>query len=200
MNRIGLTPHIQEAFLKGGSVDDLTEEAALKLLAGAGSLLGVGISVEIAGFSAYILAAKASSIIPLVGYKTLISTLAVLANPLFIVPAILGGGVILSGSVKKSILENFGIIAVTILILKAIAENKEDAKELVEVFKNIPALVGKERVTQYINYKASEESDKTVDKVIVLANDLTDYVRNQMVTDKYPELHSYLDRYYELKG
>ena len=47
-----------------------------------GSLAGLVLAVDLAGFSAYIIAAQASAFIPLVGGKTAVSLLAVLANPL----------------------------------------------------------------------------------------------------------------------
>ena len=52
---------------------------------------GFAVTVALADFSAYILAAKASALIPLLGAKTAVSALAVLASPLLGVPALLGG-------------------------------------------------------------------------------------------------------------
>ena len=85
-----------EHALKSG---DLT---ALALLSTGSSLVGVGIAVELAGFGAYILAAKASAILPLIGGQAAVSGLAVLANPLFIIPMVLGGSVLASRSFQKS--------------------------------------------------------------------------------------------------
>lgn len=65
--------------------------SALTLLASGTSLAGIAIAVELAGFSAYIVAAQVSAIIPLLGGKAAVSGLFVLSNPLFIVPALLGG-------------------------------------------------------------------------------------------------------------
>lgn len=67
------------------------DATALSLLTTSSSLVGLGVAVELAGFGAYILAAKASAILPLIGGKAAVSTLAVLASPLFIVPAVVGG-------------------------------------------------------------------------------------------------------------
>lgn len=52
---------------------------------------GVAVAVALADFSAYILAAKAATLIPLLGAKTAVSALAVLTNPLFGI-ALVGGG------------------------------------------------------------------------------------------------------------
>ncbi len=73
--------------LAAANVEEISRESAMKILALQGTLVGTGVATELAGFSAYMLAAKASAIIPLVGGKTLVSTLAVLSNPVFIVPA-----------------------------------------------------------------------------------------------------------------
>ena len=51
----------------------------------------LAVGVALADFSAYILAAQASAFIPLLGGKTAVSALAVVANPLLLVPALVGG-------------------------------------------------------------------------------------------------------------
>ncbi len=68
------------------------DSTALTVLTTGSSLVGLGLTVELAGFGAYILAAKASAILPFIGGKAAVSGLAVLANPLFIVPMVIGGG------------------------------------------------------------------------------------------------------------
>ena len=68
------------------------DATALTVLTTGSSLVGLGVAVELAGFGAYILAAKASAILPFIGGKAAVSGLAVLANPLFIVPVVIGGG------------------------------------------------------------------------------------------------------------
>ena len=191
---------LQKTFLKGGKIEDLTEQAAFKLLAGSGSLAGIGIAVELAGFSAYILAAEASAIIPFVGGQTLVSTLAVLANPLFIIPVILGGGIFLSGSVKRQILGSFGISAVTVLILKAIADRKQDANELVEVFKMMPCYIPGNVVNEYKEYRDKEAKNEMSDMLYRVFENTQAFLKDQFVTDSYPDINGYLDRYYELQG
>jgi len=56
-----------EQALKSGDI------AVLTLLTSGTSLVGLGVAVELAGFSAYILAAKASALIPLLGGKAAVS-------------------------------------------------------------------------------------------------------------------------------
>ena len=77
--------------------------ASLATVGSAGTLVGLAITVEIAGFSAYIAAAQASAIIPLLGGKTAVSLLAVLANPLFVLLATAGGGFVMNRSLKKKV-------------------------------------------------------------------------------------------------
>jgi hypothetical protein len=191
---------LQKSLLKGGKVEDLTEDAALELLAVGGSLVSVGIAVELAGFSAYILAAQASAIIPFVGGQTLVSTLAVLANPFFIAPVILGGGVILSGSVKKKILHSFGVSVVSILILRAITDQKQDAEELIGAFQKMPWYLGKTVNQEYRKMKNKEKSGQMVDKMSRALKKVSLSLKEQLVTDRYPGFSKYLDQYYGLKG
>ncbi|MBY3531048.1 hypothetical protein HFN72_34925 [Rhizobium laguerreae] len=69
------------------------DKAALTILATGTSAFTIGVGVNLAGFSAYILAAQASAFIPLSG-PAVVSTLFMLANPLFSVPAVVGIGYI----------------------------------------------------------------------------------------------------------
>jgi len=68
------------------------DKAALALLISGTSAFTIGVGVNLAGFSAYILAAQASAYIPLMSGPAVVSTLFLLANPLFSVPAVLGVG------------------------------------------------------------------------------------------------------------
>ena len=78
------------------------DATALTVLTTGSSLVGVGIAVELAGFSAYILAAQASATLPLIGGRAAVSGLAVLANPLFIVPMVIGGGTFAGRQFQRS--------------------------------------------------------------------------------------------------
>jgi hypothetical protein len=60
-----------------------------QLLVGSG-LFGFMGAVQASGFSAYILAAQSSAIIPFLGGKTAVSLLAVASSPLFILPLVVG--------------------------------------------------------------------------------------------------------------
>ena len=80
--------------LRDAALDEAIRTGDLKTLStlATGTAWGsVAVAVALADFSAYILAAQASALIPLLGAKTAVSALAVLANPLFGIPAFVGG-------------------------------------------------------------------------------------------------------------
>ncbi|PWW02071.1 hypothetical protein DFR52_102738 [Hoeflea marina] len=83
------TPELRDeamrAALKSG------DRAALALLLTGGTALGIGLGVNLAGFSAYILAAQASAFIPMAGGPAVVATLFMLANPWFSIPMLAGG-------------------------------------------------------------------------------------------------------------
>ncbi|WP_334543832.1 hypothetical protein [Rhizobium leguminosarum] len=76
------------------------DNAALLMAVSGTSALAVGVGVNLAGFSAYILAAQASAFIPFVSGPAAVSTLFMLANPLFSVPAVAGIGFLASRHVN----------------------------------------------------------------------------------------------------
>jgi hypothetical protein len=68
------------------------DRAALTLLATGTTAFSIGVGVNLAGFSAYILAAQASAFIPFMSGPAVVSTLFMLANPVFSIPAVLSIG------------------------------------------------------------------------------------------------------------
>uniref|UniRef100_A0A7C1NWG7 Uncharacterized protein n=1 Tax=Agrobacterium albertimagni TaxID=147266 RepID=A0A7C1NWG7_9HYPH len=68
------------------------DRAAFTVLATGTAAFSIGMGVNLAGFSAYILAAQASAFIPFMSGPAVVSTLFVLANPLFSISAVLGVG------------------------------------------------------------------------------------------------------------
>jgi len=135
--------------LKAANVEEISRESAIKILAMQGGLVGTGIATELAGFSAYILAAKASAIIPFVGGKAMVSTLAVAANPLFIVPAALlvGGffGSKAAGAIKRFMAMNVS----TVLALRGVAAENPDIEPLVTALRAMPTLIPSHLVEAY---------------------------------------------------
>jgi hypothetical protein len=92
---------LDDQIIKESGASNLTEGAIGKTLVASGSLLGLMGGVQAAGFSAYMMAAQASAIIPLIGGKTLVSLLFVVTNPFFVIPAIIGTGVISNNSLQQ---------------------------------------------------------------------------------------------------
>lgn len=85
-----------------------------QLLVGSG-LFGFMGAVQASGFSAYILAAQSSAIIPFLGGKTAVSLLAVASSPLFILPLV--GGLVWNQSSKHNsrIRKELSIVIIALL-------------------------------------------------------------------------------------
>ncbi|NTF17629.1 hypothetical protein G6L37_04400 [Agrobacterium rubi] len=117
-----LPPELQdEAMRKAMKSGD---GAALALLASGTSLLGVGVGVHLAGFSAYVLATQAAAFIPLLSGPAAVSTLFMLANPLFSVPALLGGAWFLNSRFSGSQMTKLASQATIHLALRGLAAEK----------------------------------------------------------------------------
>ncbi|MFQ6238229.1 hypothetical protein [Sinorhizobium meliloti] len=109
---------IREALKRGDNV-------ALLLAASGTSALAVGLGVNLAGFSAYILAAQASAFIPLVSGPAAVSTLFMLANPLFSVPAVAGLGYLASRHVNGKSASRLAANVIIHLSLRGLSAGKE---------------------------------------------------------------------------
>ena len=102
-----------------------------------GSFVSIAIAVEIAGFSAYILAAKASAIVPFIGGKTAVSLLAVLANPLFIIFVLVGCGWFTVSGVGSSVRSAVSTRIVVLLALKGLLNRRDGCAALLNDFRTI---------------------------------------------------------------
>lgn len=109
---------IREALKRG-------DNAALLLAASGTSALAVGLGVNLAGFSAYILAAQASAFIPLVSGPAAVSTLFMLANPMFSVPAVAGLGYLASRHVDGKSASRLAAKVTVHLSLRGLSAGKE---------------------------------------------------------------------------
>lgn len=85
-----MPPELRDEAMRNALISG--DRAALALLASGTSAFAVGVGVNLAGFSAYIMAAQASAFIPFLSGPAVVSTLFMLANPLFTVPAAVGTG------------------------------------------------------------------------------------------------------------
>ena len=116
------------------------DTAIISLFASGTSLVGVGIAVKLAGFSAYIFAAQAAAIIPFVGGSTTVSMLFVLANPLFIGPVVLGGAYLAGRHVKGAHAKKFASNIAVQLALKGIAAGRAGLRTTLDDFKNLSSI------------------------------------------------------------
>ena len=117
---------VDKSILKEAGVDSLTDDAVRKLLATSGGLLGLMGAVNVAGFSAYILAAQASAVIPLVGGKTLISALYVLSGPQFVLPALVATAVWTARNLTKNIRQAFAVTVSALLAIRGVETKNHD--------------------------------------------------------------------------
>lgn len=113
------------------------DKALVGLLASGSSLVGVGIAVNLAGFSAYILAAQAAAIIPFVGGATMVSMLFVLANPLFIGPVLMTAAYLAGRRVKGSHARQLSASIAVQLALKGIADGRAGLRTSLDSFKSV---------------------------------------------------------------
>ncbi len=117
----------------------------------AGSTVGgVALAVELAGFSAYILAAQASAIIPLVGGQTTVSLLAILAAPASFVLTVVGGWFVVSrvtSSVKFALATRITIL----LALKGVMNRENGFISLLDDFRRTDLFIPSAR--KYLSEK-----------------------------------------------
>ena len=127
--------------LKEANLETLSDEAIQKVLIGGGGLLGLMSAVEAAGFGAYILAAQASAIIPLVGGKTLVSALFVLSHPLFVLPVIFATGAFTAKGLAQTVRKAFAVSVASLLALRGLDRGALDTDEVCRVFLSTQKLV-----------------------------------------------------------
>lgn len=106
-------PEEQQKIIKEKlGVNDLTNDMIRKVIITSGSSILFAIIVEVSGFAFYmtansLLASIATGIfgvtLSFTAYSTLTSTIAILANPLFFVPVLLGGGALLAKHQNKKL-------------------------------------------------------------------------------------------------
>lgn len=157
---------LDDQIIKESGVSNLTEGAISKTLVTSGSLLGLMGGVQAAGFSAYIMAAQASAIIPLVGGKTLVSLLFVVTNPFFVIPAIIGTGILSNNSLEKSIKQSFAMIVSTMLLMRGMIKEDKifETEKLLSHYEEQIAAISQNPILQNVT------KGKTREEWPVLAN------------------------------
>lgn len=114
-----------------------SDKAILGLVASGSSLIGVGVAVKLAGFGAYIFAAQAAAIIPFVGGSTTVSMLFILANPLFIGPAILASAFLAGRHVKASHHRQLAASISIQLALRGVTAGRSGLRVAIDDFRQI---------------------------------------------------------------
>jgi hypothetical protein len=132
---------LDKDILKEANLETLSDEAIQKVLIGGGGLLGLMGAVEAAGFGAYIIAAQASAIIPLVGGKTLVSALFVLSHPLFVLPVIFATGAITAKGLAQTVRKAFAVSVASLLALRGLDRGSLDIDQVCRMFLSTQKLV-----------------------------------------------------------
>lgn len=120
----GLTEADQRRMLESVGAQELNDAAVRKILLTGGGLTAFSTGVGIAGFSAYILAAQASAFIPLVSGPALVSTVAVLSNPITVVAATAAALWWFSSSTNNKVRTAVALRVVSLLALQGLSSGR----------------------------------------------------------------------------
>lgn len=120
----------------GGDFD----QALRKWLAAGGAYGALGGAVAVSGFAPYILAAQASAFIPLVSGPALVSLLAVLANPVFIIATVGVVGYRMGLSATQQAARQVATFVISLLACDGIGRSRSSVERLVASFGTVPEL------------------------------------------------------------
>ncbi|ANM04683.1 hypothetical protein AMC78_CH02597 [Rhizobium phaseoli] len=132
-----LPPEAQDAAVRDAMKRG--DNAALLMAVSGTSALAVGVGVNLAGFSAYVLAAQASAFIPFVSGPAAVSTLFMLASPLFSVPAVAGIGYLASRHVNGESASRLAANVVVHLGLRGMSEGADGLASVLDQFRVAPS-------------------------------------------------------------
>jgi len=203
----GLAEKERRQLLAQYGAEQVTDSSAMKMLLDAHGLFRLGLGKELAGLAAYILVANSSALVPLLGGTALTGTTAVLANPLFVLPVVLLGGVFLARNLKSRVRQAFGIAVSTILVLKAIAERKSGTDPILRVFRHLPEHLPEQVLKSWREAMAGEQEtrrDTTESRAPGFlkgaARRLAHWARDGFVSDDYPNALDYLRRHQAIEA
>jgi len=202
----GMDENDKKQLLSHFDADELTESSAMKILVGARGLFSLGFGKELARLAAYILVANSSAVMPLLGGSALVGTTTVLANPLFVVPVMLLGGVFVARNLKKRVREAFGIAVTTVLVLWAVSEQKQSSDPMLKVFRNLPAHLPEE-VNQICHEILLAEKELQESKTEVTssggfksaAKKFGSWAKDSFASEAYPDALEYIKCFTEIK-
>lgn len=140
---------------------EFNDEAIRNIFLTGGGLAVFGSAVNIAGFSAYILAAQASAYIPLVSGPALVSLVSVLSNPITMIGGTVAIGYLSHEKANKSINSALAVRVVSLLALQGLSNRDQlgthtrkflncfNRLDCIEEFGEIPEKVFKPYVFQW---------------------------------------------------
>jgi len=120
-NLTDLNQEDQEEILNSIGAKEFNDDAIRKVILTGSGLTAFGGAVNMAGFSAYILAAQASAFIPLVSGPALVSLVSVLSNPVTMIGGTVAAGYWANDKANKSIQSALAIRVVSMLALQGIS-------------------------------------------------------------------------------
>lgn len=130
----------QQRMLGAVGARELNDAAVRKILLTGGGLCALSASVSMAGFSAYILAAQASAFIPLVSGPALVSTVAVLSNPVTVVAATAAAVWWFATSANESVRVAVALRVVALLALQGLSAGRTGLERVLASFARMETL------------------------------------------------------------
>lgn len=130
----------RERLRKAAAVQDLNDAAVRKILLTGGGLVAFGGGVQVAGFSAYILAAQASAFIPLVSGPGLVSIVAVLSNPVTVVATSALALWWFAREADRQVRAAVGLRVLSLLAARGLSAGRNEVVKTLESFRRIEQL------------------------------------------------------------
>lgn len=195
----------QEKILKSIGAREFNDTAIKNILVTGGGLAAIGGAVNIAGFSAYILAAQASAFIPLVSGPALVSFVSVLSNPVTMIGGTLAAGYWAKNKAENSVRSALAIRVVSMLALQGLSHRDKigtytgvmlrsfQRTDLIQEFGELPEKIYSIYVEQW---KAVSESMK---QSLSDNNNLLSEWMDQSMEELYPYLDLKSDKNVELR-
>lgn len=182
--------------LEAANAEKLTRETALKILVLQGGLIGTGIAAELAGFAAYILAAELSAIIPFVGGQTMVCMLAVISNPLFIIPGVVLLGTGFGKHATNKLRQHMALNIVPMLVLQGVAAEEDMSGKVVDIFYDMPELLPDDIIKAYReSTMADKPLDRAWDNVKSAGGWCWNVAKTPFQISKYPNMFDYLKKW-----
>lgn len=136
-----LDPNDRKLILDSVGSTRFNEEAIRRVILTSGGLIAFGGAVEIAGFSAYILAAQLSAFIPLVSGPGLVSFVAVLSNPVTIIGGTIAATYYASRSANKKVAGAIALRVIAMLTMMGMSGRDKQKKAHQNMLHSFPNLV-----------------------------------------------------------